>query len=413
MRKCIIFILSLTAVLLFCYPKQMIASQNGLVIDEFRTRTLSSSTDEYIVLANYSLVDINLLNYSLIKKTSSGNNYNLVSKFPTISIAPYQKLILGYRDYTGEKDLTYTTSSLADTNNGIILFNNFGKIVDSVTYGEINFAEMEGLPLDDPMPGVSYKRINRLDTDNNFLDFIADIYVKPLDINVDKVLITELMPDPDEGDEWFEIYNPTNQSIVLDGLKICDLYGRTHCYKFPDNSMIGPRTYLTIDRSLSKITLNNDGDSLEIKDSEDNVLVSTGDSYEDAEGGASYALFGSEWKWTGTVTKGSQNVFTDIVENETKTKKTKKKATRKKTTKVTQAVKESDSSTEEETLGNNIAVKGEEMSSRPVIADVKISRQIVGIFLIILAFMVIVGYTVWDKKEKLDEIFKRFSRKHN
>jgi hypothetical protein len=412
MKKVIYYLSLISIILVFGNAKYACASPSLLVIDEFRTRTVAATGDEYIVLANYGTSPIGLLNYSLAKKTASGNNYTLISKFPDVTIQPGQKLILGYKNYSGAKDLVYTTASLADSNNSIILFNNSGKIVDSVTYGEVNFIEQEGEPLNDPEAGIPYKRLKGQDTDNNYLDFVADIPPKFLDVNADKLIITELMPNPETDDEWIEVFNPTNQLIRLDNLKLCDLLGRVHCYKFSEGSAIHPHQYLTVDKAISKITLNNDGDVVEIRDYEDSVLSSTGEDYGDAEDGITYALFGSTWTWTGAVTRGGQNIFVDMVENEPRTKKAKKTSTKKKIVKTVSTESDNENvATDGDTEGDP-EVKGEGINATGG-SNIKITRKVVGIFLIALAFIVLLGYTVWDKKDRLYEIIKRFSRKNN
>jgi hypothetical protein len=395
----------------FVWPKILLASSNGLVIDEFRTRSESLINDEYIVLANYGNVEINLENYSLVRKTSTGSNSNLISKFPKIAIPSQGKMVIAHKEHSGTKDLVYSSSALADSNNAILLFDSIGTIIDSATYGNLEYVGQEGTALDNPSAGVPYKRINGQDTNNNYLDFVADIVVEPIDVNADKLLLTELMPDPESGDEWFEIYNPTNLAVSLKNLKICDLYGRTHCYYFSDEAIIQPKQYLTVDQSVSRITMNNDGDILEIRDTGENVFTSSGESYGDTENGMSYSLFNSGWAWTTTATKGTANVFVDIMEVEPITKTTKKATSKKPKTTAIKASTESESTepVAEEVIPTE--VKGTEANTQP--SDQVISRKNFGIFLIVLAFITLLGYTIWDKRAKIDEIYKRISRRNN
>jgi len=414
--KKIIFTIILFMLSLLCQPELVLASETGLVIDEFKTRSEQKPTEEYIVLKNYGVGEINLMAFSLTKKVASGNNYTLVDEFPNIVIKPGSRIVIGHRDYQGISDLKYTTgNSLADSNNAIILTDGVGQIIDSVTYGEVAFLEKEGEPLNNPQTGIPYLRKNGQDTDNNSLDFEAKIPEKPIDQNGNKVIISELLPDPDDGSEWFELFNPTNQVIKLENLKICDLFGSIHCYSFPAEEVILPFQYKTYDQSLTKITLNNDGDMLELQDYQGNIFSNSGQNYGDAEGGAGFTLFGSQWRWTTTPTKGSQNIFTDIVELEPATTKSKKKASTKKTstkTKTTTSTKggaeddlmsDSEQSTEAKVLGDDIMT----------IPDRKISHQTVGLFLVAFSAVNLIGYIMWERKDRINEIYKRLSRKNN
>ncbi len=408
MKNLVRFLFLTSTLLISSVAMPVSAEPSLLVIDEFRTRSKSIADDEYIILKNYGSLEIKLIDYSLIKKTSSGRNYTLISKFPDLSLPPNQKLTIGCKSYPSVKDLTYNSNCLADSDNAIILFDNKGKIVDSVTYGEVNFAEQEGESLDNPDAGIPYKRINGKDTDNNYLDFIADVPPVFKDPNANKLIISEMMPNPDKGDEeWFELFNPTNQIVRLDNLKVCDLFGRTKCYKFASGMTIRPRQYLPIGKSVSKITLNDDSDALELRDYDDNVLTGTA-TFEEAENGISYALFGSTWSWTGTPTKGSQNVLSAIPEEEPKTKKTKK--TTKKAAKTTSSATDDEGSESEE---DSSEVKGESTEGGVLGGNFVVSKKTVGIFLIVLAFALLLGYTIWDKKDKLNGIYKRLSRRNN
>jgi hypothetical protein len=148
---------------------------------------------------------------------------------------------------------------------------------------------------------------------NNLNDFYSSSNVL-IDKNTEKLLITEIMPNPSEGSEWFELYNPTNSRINLNGLKICDGLGSTHCYYFAKDDYIDSG-YKTYDKGQTKITLNDSGDYLTLSNASDEVIMET-DGFEGADDGISFSLFGIDWKWTKSATKGSTNIFEDIVEVE-------------------------------------------------------------------------------------------------
>jgi hypothetical protein len=403
--KIVLVFVFLTTIFLF-YPKAW-AGVNGLVIDEFRIDGINAY-DEYVVIANYGTNEINLDKYNLVRKTKTGTSYNYLYHFSSgQTIKPKQRIIIGHAKFTGQPDLRYDNSSAyLSADNTIYLLGPTKEIIDKVGYGEVY--DFEGLPLPNPEVNVAYKRIDGQDTSNNFNDFEAILEKITLDPNADKILITELMPDPDVGDEWFELYNPTNLIVQLKGLKICDRVGRTHCYIFDDQETINPRQYKAFDEAVTKITLNNDGDWLELQDLDGNILATSGDNYGDAESDASYGLFSFGWAWTQTVTKNGANIFTALADEEKKAKKSKKASSKKAKATKAKTTKDSDQELAEKI---DSEVKGiESVNSK---GSNQFSRKEVGIFLVVLAVLIPLGYTIWDRKEKLSEIFKQLSRKNH
>ncbi len=400
------FLFVLFSVIFFLNFNQVFASTSGLVIDEFKVSGDAGSYDEYIIIANQGLEDIDLSNYTLKKKTATGRKYNLFT-FPAVTIGSESKLILAGEGYLGEKDYSYTNSIAPD--NAIVLYDPTGNVVDLVGYGEV--VDFEGKALQNPEINDIYQRAGGLDTDNNFNDFILLEPKSVVDINADKLMFTEIVPNPEEGDEWFEIYNPTNLEISLFGLKVCDGSGRIHCYSFKENETVPPYSYVAFEQNKTKITLNNDGDWLEIIGDNDLLITDSGDNYGDSDKGDGYALFLSGWSWTSTPTKASENMFTDIIEVETtKVKKTVKKTSARKTTNATSADNENNEEGVEE---DNSEVKGE--STKDFITDNKgkISQSMVGYGIIGLAIAILLGYTLWENKEKISETYKRIRGRNN
>lgn len=70
-------------------------------------------------------------------------------------------------------------------------------------------------------------------------------------ISIGDLLITEVMANPaalpDTRGEWFELYNPTDQEINLEGISIGDDSGDYH--RFESDLLILPGEYLTLARS--------------------------------------------------------------------------------------------------------------------------------------------------------------------
>lgn len=107
--------------------------------------TDQSATDEFIKLFNTGNNPVDLIGWTLKKKTASGAEYLLVSKskfFGTISAQG--EFIISHPDYSGAANLYYSASSnsLAYENNSVLLFNNNGVLVQDIKYSKINKNEI-------------------------------------------------------------------------------------------------------------------------------------------------------------------------------------------------------------------------------------------------------------------------------
>lgn len=125
------------------------------------------------------------------------------------------------------------------------------------------------------------------------------------------IIISEFIPNPkekDEENEWIEIHNQKEQMADLSGWQIKDESSQK-AFVFPESSLIGPKQYLVIKRSTSKISLNNDKDTLFL-------LYPTGDicqeiKYEKAkEGNSVNFISGNQYVWSSTPTPGMPNIVT-------------------------------------------------------------------------------------------------------
>ena len=125
----------------------------------------------------------------------------------------------------------------------------------------------------------------------------------------DKILINELLPNPEENDranEWIELVNLGAEQVDLEGWQLTD--ERTE-YFFPTNSVIKADSYLVVFRTDSKIGLNNSGDKLLLIDPAGKVI--NGVEYTSAKAGLSFARVNDrDWLWTDTPTEGGINQFT-------------------------------------------------------------------------------------------------------
>ncbi|MFC1639021.1 lamin tail domain-containing protein [Patescibacteria group bacterium] len=123
------------------------------------------------------------------------------------------------------------------------------------------------------------------------------------------VMLSELLPNPEGNDaegEWIEIHNAGGTPLDLSGWLLDDLDGGgSSAHELPAGTVIPADGYLTVARSDSGLSLNNDSDSARLV-APDGTLLDTV-SYESVPEGESFARFGHTWRWTATPTPGAEN----------------------------------------------------------------------------------------------------------
>jgi len=123
------------------------------------------------------------------------------------------------------------------------------------------------------------------------------------------IIINEILPAPEGADateEWIEIFNQNDSEVDLTDWKIKDKIGTTTSYVFPAGKKIAAKEYLVLTRPVTKITLNNSGDGLEIINP-NNEVIDTVD-FGSALKNQSYNRTGSGWIWSTTLTPGKENI---------------------------------------------------------------------------------------------------------
>lgn len=131
-----------------------------------------------------------------------------------------------------------------------------------------------------------------------------------------EIYISELLPNPhgeDAKEEWIELYNASFQSVNLGNWVLDDNEKGSKPYTLPDDKIIPAKGYLTIDRTESKLSLDNRGDQVRLfnfeEELQDEVL------YEKAKESLSFSKLtltdenstGTEWQWTPKLTKSKPN----------------------------------------------------------------------------------------------------------
>jgi len=82
------------------------------------------------------------------------------------------------------------------------------------------------------------------------------------------VFIKELLPNPvgpDTDGEWIKIVNTGDESVDVHGWSLSDTSGKT--FSFQKGTSISSMTEITLKYSQTKIQLNNNGDTLKLRNS--------------------------------------------------------------------------------------------------------------------------------------------------
>lgn len=382
-----------------------------LVINEFQIsgETSTQLHEEYIVIKNVSAESFDVKDCIISKSATSAKLYPLYV-FGARVLDPNETVKLAHLDYTNEADYRFVvgSSNTLSTSNSIIL--DCGtRASDTVGYGDGYY--YEGTRLSNPGYGQVYVRDGD-DSNNNFVDFI--LYVEPImiDLNAGKLVISELLPNPAAGSEWFELYNPTNLDISLVNLKICDALGSRHCYYFDAGDVLLANSYRIYEQVVTKITLNNTGDWLELYDVADNLLADSGGNFGAADKGVSLSVFGNEYRWTASLTPGAANIFTDTIELEADSVVPTAKVSKSKVVKAakrTVVAKASGVAVESgDVVQPETAVKAAKSTSLAAALQTAIvSKKTLGWALIGLAILLVLGYTLWYFRDYAKEIYHK------
>lgn len=123
------------------------------------------------------------------------------------------------------------------------------------------------------------------------------------------VYINEFIPSPIEKDpgEWIEIYNSNNFPVNISEWKLKDS-SKSKGFSIPQNTFIAPKSYLVLSKDITKISLNNNTDTLQFLYPEDILIEEI--KYEKAKEGFSASRNQDDiFIWTQNPTPSGPNII--------------------------------------------------------------------------------------------------------
>jgi len=124
----------------------------------------------------------------------------------------------------------------------------------------------------------------------------------------EKVYLNEILPNPKGGsdDEYIEIASGESEPVDLFGWRIKD-GSKSKGYQFKEHIVLNSGEYFAIYRPDSKIALNNSDESVNLYNSQGEVVSSA--AFDKSPKNASFNFDGENWKWSKYLTPGKKNKF--------------------------------------------------------------------------------------------------------
>ena len=325
------------AVLLLNYRDIAEAVSNTWLINKIQISGGDGRTDaDLIQLYNAGAEPLNLKGLRLVKRTKTGvADTTLKSWTADTMVAPGAYYTWANSQYGAELGADITTSGTLAADNCAALrqgSENSGTIVDAVGWGECT-SLAESAPTCNPVGAEPIQRLSLTDSDNNAADFscgaaapapITEATATPAGSGsgssysppanyAGQLFINEIYPSPASGEkEWLELYN-SGSALSLEGLYLEDNSGSKHKL---EGSISG---FLVIDSP--KCSLNNDGDTIYLKDASgrylDVLAYGKNSALPAPRAGQSLVRIpdgSTAWQLTATPSKGLSNVWTTIPE---------------------------------------------------------------------------------------------------
>lgn len=336
-----------------------------MVISEILAK--SDNSQKFIELYNLSDDAISLDGWKIQRTNSTGTKDWGATALVALDgvIQPRGYFLVASPSVMASADMSHNLTNLNSNEGNLRLADSGGFIHDLVGWGQASTKADGGAPivkLDDTgqplefVAGESFKRrVNEdgklIDSNHNLNDFLISAHPSPSSTPVPTVFesedepsntsgsnsggqvggstqnapsqsinfsgpfakleLSELFIDPDKPltdaeDEFVEIYNPTNESVDLEGYSIQT--GMKYSYKFtlPD-IVIKSRQYLALFAIDTGLVLSNTEGQAQLLDPAGQTIYEAS-PYQKAKPNTSWAVIGGSWQWTAQSTPNAANI---------------------------------------------------------------------------------------------------------
>ena len=171
--------------------------------------------------------------------------------------------------------------------------------------------------------------LSKLESDVEDYDFTVDVYISNVcktvinlarwvnshnseyvNLSINHVVINEVELNPpgfDEGNEWVELYNPTNRSVDISGWIVKTTHGVTVSVQIPENTILEPKSHYIV--TYYKQWLDNEEEQILLFNDKGELIDSTHkltDKYNDDRSWQRWPDGYADWRFTSS-TKGIKN----------------------------------------------------------------------------------------------------------
>ena len=211
----------------------------------------SDAGKEWIEFYNGSEFSVDLSHWQVY---AAGASFSLVYTFAHQILEPKTFLLLGAPDFCDiQTDISFQNGGSAT--DGVKLVDSSGVCQDVLLYDLNNTNDLK---IEDGSVGLSFapdvasgnslaRKVDGEDSDDSYADFRECAKPTPGQTNTEKVVplkISELFYNPvgaDADKEWIEIYNPTDESVDLQGWQIYSAGNDfSLSYSFPSSPTVIP-----------------------------------------------------------------------------------------------------------------------------------------------------------------------------
>ncbi|WP_345476908.1 lamin tail domain-containing protein [Nesterenkonia rhizosphaerae] len=267
-------------------PWQRPTVDTGVVITELANGGPDGPADNFIELTNLSTEPVNIGGWDFYRCTGTGRVYDSTHQltFPDVTLGAGQSYVAGRSGgFSGEADITYSTSFAVDGGFGVLITDGSGAIVDSVgVFTGVDDACTQGEPLPNNLDftlGESWQRTGN--TGNNAEDFTrgartpgehgGDVVsvqrevLEPSDVQIVEFANGGPADVTGEGSEQFvELGNRGDEPADISGYEIhfCEASGRldpTVQAQVPDGTELQPGEAWTLVSAEAPESMPRDG----------------------------------------------------------------------------------------------------------------------------------------------------------